>query len=598
MKGIGYIIRLVNRKDRSLHAIICISNVMSMMLGIVPVLFSRYLFDALAGKADGYTAVKIIIFFSILLMALGFFSRYLQSVVFVRSMTLRFNLLIEDGDLYTRAEYSLLEKPSFLDLSARADRAVENSSSGIEGVLHSAATIFGNVMILLYMMVFVAIYSPILFVLIAIAVLIDICIIRRQERFEKQTEDEGIRNQRQWNYIHSTIQAPESYKELVLNSMKWLFQNDIARIRESKVFAIHKVYRKRIASHSIIEGIRMLLEMCVYLFVGINTINGNFSIGMYSSVTLACFTLFRTANTTIKEMAYMVHQAEISLDYKEYVDALTKDIGRGVNGNENTPMEEVALRGVKFTYPGTEKEILGGIDVAVKQGEKVALVGLNGAGKTTLVNIIMGLRKPTEGNVMLNGSATEGITAERYYKLFSPAFQETNLYAFTIAENVSMCPLAETDMQRVMECCKAVGLHEVISKYPNGYNQMITRTLDETGIEFSGGEKQRLGLARALYKDAPFFVLDEPTAAYDAISEAKLYELMNKITDGKSVVFISHRLASTQFCDHVLLLQDGLFLETGSHAELLAKHGAYEKLFNIQAQYYRTAEANEGGETM
>ena len=598
MKGIRYIAQLVSRKDRFLHVIIGVSNIVSMLLGIAPVLFSRFLFDALAGNEERNTAVRIIISFSVLLMVLGFFSRYLQSVVFVRSMTIRFNLLIEDGDLYTRADYSLLEKPDFLDLSARADRAVENNSSGIEGVLHSEATIFGNVMILLYMMTFVAIYSSILCMLIVIAVLMDIYIIRRLERFEKKMEDEGVRNQRQWDYIHSSIQSPESYKDFVLNGMKWLFRNDITRIRESKLFAIHKVYEKRIACQSIIEGIRILLELCVYLFVGINTINGKYSIGMYSSVTLACFTLFRMANKTIHEMAYMVHQAEISLDYKEYVDTLVKDIDKDVKSNENIHMEEIALRGVKFSYPGSDKVILGGINVVVKQGEKVAIVGLNGAGKTTLVNIIIGLRKPTEGSIMLNGSATEDISTERYYKLFSPVFQDTNLYAYTIAENVSMSPLAQTDMRRVMEVCETVGLHEVICKYPKGYYQMISRTLDETGIEFSGGEKQRLGLARALYKDAQFFVLDEPTAAYDAISEAKLYESINEITNGKSVVFISHRLASTQFCDRILLLQDGEILETGSHAELLAKHGVYEKLFNIQAQYYRNVKTTLCGESL
>ena len=200
----------------------------------------------------------------------------------------------------------------------------------------------------------------------------------------------------------------------------------------------------------------------------------------------------------------------------------------------------------------------------------------------------MGLYHPDNGEILINGKDYKEYNQTSLFELFSPAFQDTNLYAFTIAENISMKSLENTNIDRVVECCKALGLHERISKLPKGYLQSITKIIDDTGVLFSGGECQKIGMARALYKNnASVLVLDEPTASYDAIVESDLYQRLESICKNKTVFFISHRLASTQFCDKIIFLANGTIAESGSHKELLANKADYANLYQIQGKYYQ-----------
>lgn len=179
------------------------------------------------------------------------------------------------------------------------------------------------------------------------------------------------------------------------------------------------------------------------------------------------------------------------------------------------------------------------------------------------------------------------IKREDLYSQFSTVFQEPNLFAFTLAENISLRPLSETDIDRAMDCLDQVGLSDMVKRLPKGIMQPVLKIIDEDGVEFSGGELQKISLARALYKDAPIMILDEPTASYDALAEERIYKMFHTLTQNKTVFYISHRLASTRFCDRVLLLEDGRIVEQGSHASLINQGGKYAALFQTQSQYYK-----------
>ena len=248
---------------------------------------------------------------------------------------------------------------------------------------------------------------------------------------------------------------------------------------------------------------------------------------------------------------------------------------------------ELRLDHVSFRYPSAETDTLHGIDLTVHPGERLAVVGLNGAGKTTLVKLLCGFYDPTEGRVLLNGEDIREFNRQEYYTLFTAVFQKFSVLEATLEENVAQTREG-IDEARVRECLEKAGLTERVAALPDDLKTHIGREVFEDGVLLSGGEMQRLMLARALYKNAPILLLDEPTAALDPIAEAEIYEKLNDMVGDKTAIYISHRLSSCKFCDEIVVFDTGKIIQQGAHETLLAdESGEYAQLWNAQAQYYR-----------
>lgn len=245
---------------------------------------------------------------------------------------------------------------------------------------------------------------------------------------------------------------------------------------------------------------------------------------------------------------------------------------------------EICLEDVCYRYAGASEDTISHVNLTIRPGEKIALVGANGAGKTTLVKLITGLYRPTSGHIYLDGVDVTAIPKSQYFKEFAAVFQDSQVFACTVAQNVSCQNNAKEE--QVKECLVKAGLWEKIEALPQGIHHMLTRYLSDEGVELSGGEVQKLMLARALYKKAPVLILDEPTAALDPIAESRMYEAYGGLGAGKTNIFISHRLSSTRFCDRICFLREGQITETGTHEELLKEGGGYAEMFEIQAHYY------------
>lgn len=258
---------------------------------------------------------------------------------------------------------------------------------------------------------------------------------------------------------------------------------------------------------------------------------------------------------------------------------------------------EIVFDRVSYRYKGAERDVLSDISFTLHAGESLALVGLNGAGKTTLVKLLCGLYRPTSGEIRLNGIPLDRFAPRELYTLFAPVFQDVRTAFFTVAETVSGKAdslLTEEECNRIRDCLLRAGLDEKISRLPEGIHTHTDKQLYAGGTDLSGGEKQKLMLARALYKDAPMLILDEPTAALDPLAESRIYEEYKQMADGKTTLFISHRLASTRFCDRIFYLKDGRIAEEGTHASLLAGDTEYARLYDMQSCWYREEESQNG----
>ena len=268
------------------------------------------------------------------------------------------------------------------------------------------------------------------------------------------------------------------------------------------------------------------------------------------------------------------------------------------NQRGQTPLQTEAFKGapeiefkeVSFNYEGSDKKIFDKLSFKIHAGEKIALVGNNGAGKTTIVKLLCGLYAPTSGQVLVNGQPLwdSSMSVKKYMESISVLFQDTEPFALSLAMNIACCDQNDLDRQRVKDCIKKAGLEETVDGLIHKEDTYITQQLDDDGVLLSGGQVQKLLLARAIYKNGPFLILDEPTSALDPLAESKIYEEYNNLALNKTAVFISHRLASTKFCDRILFLDQGRIIEEGSHAQLMAKGGKYREIFDIQSHYYST----------
>lgn len=247
---------------------------------------------------------------------------------------------------------------------------------------------------------------------------------------------------------------------------------------------------------------------------------------------------------------------------------------------------KIKLVNVSYRYPNAQQDTIHNMNLTIRPNENLAIVGLNGAGKTTLVKLICGFLDPTEGKVLLNGEDIRTFNRRDYYTLIAAVFQDFSILESTVAVNVAQS-IDSIDEDKVWQCLEKAGLKEKVETLPKGIHTILGREVFEEGVELSGGQTQRLMLARALYKDSPILILDEPTAALDPIAENDMYMKYKEMTQGSTSVFISHRLASTRFCDRILFLDHGNIVEEGTHEELLNKHGKYAQLFHVQSQYYQ-----------
>lgn len=311
------------------------------------------------------------------------------------------------------------------------------------------------------------------------------------------------------------------------------------------------------------------------------------------TITAPQFVLFFSAITGLSGMinelsSSWVNLQNVSAKLTKWRIAEEKALERN-SGTSSAPLGNIDIKfdHVSFRFPHSKNDIIHDINFEIHSGEKIAIVGVNGAGKTTLVKLLCGFYQPTSGCVLINGLPVSEYSQEEYYKIISVVFQKFTMLPLTIKENVASCEKKYVNDEKVWDCIVRAGLEEKVLSLKNGINTLLVREVNSDAIDLSGGERQKLMLAKALYKNAPLLVLDEPTAAMDPISEHKFYQEYGKLLSETTSIFISHRLASTRFCDRIFLLDNGCVCEQGTHEELMELKGLYRKMYETQSQYYK-----------
>lgn len=387
-----------------------------------------------------------------------------------------------------------------------------------------------------------------------------------------------------FNYFYAQSKNTAAGKDIRIYSLGDRFIAVMAQL----VYEIDKLARIYTKTDFSVSGVRALLnllrELVAYAYLTYLAATGKLSVSDF----IFYFGIITGFSNWIVSLVYCISSLERCCNqcsrYREYVEG---DSFEHQSTNNNTPsaVDSIEFKDISFAYPQSDKTVLNNISFKVSKGENIAIVGENGAGKTTLIKLLCGLYETDKGEIIINSKTSSEFEKGEYFSLFSPVFQDYSFLPLTVAQNIAAS--LDFDKEKVISSLKSAGIYDKIKSLPNGINTKMIKEINKDAEDFSGGEKQKLLLAKAVFKNAPVLILDEPTAALDPIAENELYLKYNELTKGKISFFISHRLSSTRFCDKIFFISDGKIAESGTHEELMALKGKYYRMYQLQSYYYQ-----------
>lgn len=495
-------------------------------------------------------------------------------------------------------EYEELEREETL-VSFRKVRSGELSSGAIDNQLQNIYTFFTECvkvvfafgfLILLFVKATISntwttvIMTVLLGFFYAGTFWVNLRISKRIGKRQVEINEENEKLNAKGIYLVNLLCGEQNAKEIRLNGMQEYLHVKLGEaVATSEVFTSYGRFVGR--NNAKFTFILQMLAGYIYLFVATIALNGTVTTGDVLMYAGAIITMMTSVQNLISQYQTITYCNEYLKTYEEFIKK------PNMHYDGTLPIEKrddnryaISFHNVSFKYPGTDIFCLRNLNLSFQIGQKVALVGRNGAGKTTLIKLLLRLYEPTEGEIRLNGIDIAKYDYEEYVRIFSVVFQDFKLYDFPMDENVAC---GETINQEMFwQVIEQVGLTEYIKNLPEKEHTLLYHENGD-GVALSGGEAQKLAIARALYKDAPFVIMDEPTAALDPIAEAEVYEKFDSLVRGKTAIYISHRMSSCKFCDRILVLEDGRVVEEGEHEELLKQNGIYATLYTTQAEYYK-----------
>ena len=486
-------------------------------------------------------------------------------------------------------DYQLTEDKKLLDQLEKTNTGMSWYSEGVYGIAEQIFTFIGNAVKIVGLVTVIALHAPLLLAVILLCVCLNAYLMRLSSKVELKAFERLSRVNRMFGYYGWEMVDFRFGKDIRLYDASGMLLNKWDGFGEES-YQGWKWQADTTRKYALLQGALAVFQTAfTYGYTALKTIGGVFSLGIFTQMVGAAESLFNTLDGIAYNITELLKKANYAYEYvvfMNYPQAMPK-------GEKPVPTGEhrIEFRNVSFAYPGTAKKVLDDVSLIVEKGERLSIVGLNGAGKTTLIKLLCRLYDPTDGQIFLDGTDIREYDYSQYMKQFSPVFQDFKLFGFSVSENVTLKDrenLDEKDRLRVSDLLKHVRLEKFADYLDKGEDSKLFKYMEEDGIEPSGGEQQKLALARALYKDAPVIILDEPTAALDPVAEYEIYKQFNSLIRNKTAFYISHRLSSCRFCDHIAVFSEGRVAEYGTHDELVnIPDGVYAAMFEAQAQYYR-----------
>ncbi len=598
------VLKVIKLSSKGYFYTFILESIVKSIFPYVSIFFTLLILDGIVDSLSLSTILSYVYWMIGLNFFLGIVTNILGYYNKVYSVELSYNLDSKIASKSFEIDYALLEDNETMKLIEMAEEGCNGNGSPkqyceevLGSILSSVLTVVYGATLLSGLLIIqettdnsvpvTILNSPWSAIIIVVAILIPTIISRYvMKKTNKQSYDimmYNIDGNRMMGYF---LQVSANYKygkDIRVYNLQEMFVEKMMEIREKadERWREFSLFRSKMLATSILGN--KALTLIAYVYVGLKAMYGLVSVGNVVAY-VAAITLLSQAITSIVEKYSRVHLFNKYLEnYFTYLNLQsTKEYGtEEVNGSETL---SITFNNVSFKYPDTEDYVLQNINLEIESGTKLAIVGLNGAGKTTLVKLLCRLYDPTEGEILVNNIPIQNYSKEACNTLFSIVFQDFKLFSYSIKDNVSAG--SGGDEQKVIETLKKTGMFERVDKMKHKIDTRIYQRSREEGVEISGGEAQKIAISRALYKNSPIVILDEPTAALDPKSEAEIYSKFNRLTKNKTALFISHRMSSCQFCDEVIVIDQGQIIEKGHHNVLARSSGLYSKMWEAQSRYY------------
>ncbi|MCD4715002.1 MAG: ABC transporter ATP-binding protein/permease [Clostridiales bacterium] len=491
-------------------------------------------------------------------------------------------------DLHEKAmnlDYHYAENVDTQNLLHKATRTTSNPNHGIGGVMKYSFSIVGYLIGFIgYTGIILRLHPVVLAYLLASVVLV-YRLKSKSDQYRLSREDDIRPVERKAGYIARVLTDFEFGKDTRIYQFKNMLLKKMEHFNIETEAVEKEIHAKQLKVELVDTGLVLLRDGMVYGYITYMTLSGGMSFGDFILYTTAISGFAVWMQELMRDYTELRLTTRYVDDYRDFMEIKNEEMKV-----EPSPLPvgnrlSINFDNVDFAYPGTDKKVFKALSLDIPAGQKLAVVGINGAGKTSLIKLLTGLYRPTQGKISIEGTDITTIPLTEHYKLFSVVYQEIKPLAANISENVAA---SETyDENWVWDAVHRAGLKDKVNRLSKKLDTPLLKVIEDDGLELSGGENQKLALARALYKNGPIVILDEPTAALDPIAEKDIYESFSDMIDGRTAIFISHRLSSTKFCDKVAYFENGIIEEYGTHHELMALGGKYAHMFNTQAKYYQ-----------
>ena len=575
---------------RSVYVLCGIYTFVTVIGLLFPIALPKILIGYLTGAAPQiWGVVWITVIFFAAGAVFNFFENVLMYFSYPKLTALRMDYIRAQAFKLLSMDYKYMESASFFEEKSMAFESISSNDNGVEGIYHKLYELPQFAVIILVLSVFIGLKSPFILIALIINIAATSWAAMAVNKYEYKKKEVLSKHNRRVGYYGKTSKDFVYGKDVRIYDLKERILDNF-NVEIKGYVDVFKLIKNREYMLGFLTLFTLLIsDIATYGILTYLTVKG-MPIADFSMYIIATSTLSQKMTSLSEYITYITREHMYVRDLFKFLD---EDLGEQQGERMAVPDDialEIEFDRVSFKYPGTDKNIYENFSLKIPAGQKLALVGINGAGKTTFVKLLTGLFRPDSGRILINGHDINEYKKSELFKMFAAVFQEVNILAFTIAENIA-CSLEDIDSDRVDEVLKQVGLYDKVQGLDKGVNTMMLKIIDENGTVFSGGESQKLAIARALYKGGSCVIMDEPTAALDALAEAEIYSEFDALTKGKTAIYISHRLASTKFCDRIALIDGTGLKEYGTHDELMEQGGAYYDMFVTQGKYYQ-----EGGD--